>query len=480
MKRILRWLSLATIAAATLAYAEAPPTMVWDATYDSGNDDIAWDIAVDAEGSVYAAGTVDNRAIGNVVNLDWLVIKYNADGDTAWTRTWDSGTGDDETRSVVADGSGNVYASGWFDNGTNLDLRLAKYDTDGNLLWESTRDSGGDDYGNAVTVDDDGYVYLAGREGPGIWPDRFYYAKYDPQGGLVWEAFYDVENHAESAFGIAVDAEGCIYMHGAIFTGVPDDGYDLLTLKCDAEGDTVWSRTINTGKPDYAAHNTVAVDTWGNVYICGWFDNDSLVSTRDWFVVKYDEGGNIEWEKVIDTGYDDGAQGIAVDSDGFVYVTGPFQDETGWTNCITHKLDSDGQVVWESIYDIARGHGVAVDDSGFVYVSGHTYEGTDDDCLIIKYQQQQQVGVAEQPSASPLTLEVMGNPTTPTIRYSIPDGHPGMLMLYSVHGAMLETQALDPGRSHFVWSTCGTPSGVYFARLVAGESRLTARVVLAR
>lgn len=483
MKRVLFGLTLAAITSANFAYADDPPTIVWEATYDSGKPDIAWDIAVDPEGAVYAAGTVDN-GIGNAVDLDWLIIKLDSQGDTLWTRIWDSGTGDDETRSIVADNSGNVYASGWFNNETNLDLRLVKYDRNGNLLWEKTRDSGGDDWGHAVTVDDAGYVYLAGREGPGIWPDRFYYAKYDPQGGMVWEKFYDVEDYGESAFGIAVDAEGCIYMHGGIFTGVPGDGYDLLTLKCDAQGDTVWSRTINTGKPDHNAHNAVAVDSRGNVYVCGWFENDSTPSTVDWFAVKYDRDGNLEWNKIIDTGYDEGAQGVAVDSEDFVYITGPFGDETEYRDCHTHKLDPEGNVMWEAVIDRGwddAGHSIAVDDSGFVYVGAHTNNGTDDDCLIIKYTQQ--VVGADQPTPSPrlVTLEVMDNATTtPSLCYAIPAGHQGTLTFYSADGRKLESHLLDPAQSTFAWTARSASSGLYFARLVAAKAHATTRVLLIR
>ena len=196
----------------------------------------------------------------------------------------------------------------------------------------------------------------------------------------MWEKQYDL-NYAEGAFGIAVDAAGFVYMHGAIFTGEPGDGYDLLTLKCDANGDKIWSKPFNTGKRDYVAHNSIAVDNSGNIYICGWFESDSTPSTSDWFVIKYDGNGNIVWNKIIASGSDEAAFGITLDSEGFIYVTGVID------GYCTHKLDSDGNVIWETIPGTGTTFGVVVDDAGFVYITGDVNNGTDNDYLTIKYQQ---------------------------------------------------------------------------------------------
>lgn len=355
--------------------AECPTTIIWERIYDSGHDDIGWDVAVDSEGSVYVTGSVNNGS-----DLDWHIIKYDSNGNILWAKTWDSGNGDDESLSIEADQTGNVYVGGWFNNGLDLDIRLVKYDTSGNLIWQRTYDSGGDDWGYTVAVDNTGNVFLAGRQGYGTVTDCIYFVKYGPAGGMVWEKLYDLAATAEGAFGIVVDAAGFIYIHAEVFTGEPGDGYDLLTLKLGMLGNSIWSRIIDTGKADYTSQNPIAVDNAGNIYICGWHDNDLTPSTYDWFVIKYDAGGNIIWNKTFASNTDEAAFGITLDSEGYIYVIGRFDGSH------TQKLDPNGNLIWEASEN-GVAFGVVVDDAGFVYVTGNRGNSTDTDCLTIKYRQ---------------------------------------------------------------------------------------------
>jgi hypothetical protein len=279
----------------------------------------------------------------------------------------------------VGDNTGNVYVAGWYNNGTDDDMRLAKYDTKGNLVWERTYDSGGDDQGYSVAVDNTGNAYLAGRDNMESASDDVYCVKYGPGGNKIWEKQYDL-NYAEGGFGVAVDTAGLVYIHGVVFTGEPGDGYDLQTIKCDAAGDTIWSKYYNTGKPDYTSGNSIAVDNAGNIYICGWYDSDSTPSTHDWFAIKYDGNGNILWNKTIASGADEAAFGITLDSQGFIYVTGVIDGS------YTHKMDPDGNVMWE-VSEEGTTFGIAVDNAGFVYAVGNVINGVNSDYLTIKYQQ---------------------------------------------------------------------------------------------
>ena len=78
----------------------------------------------------------------------------------------------------------------------------------------------------------------------------------------------------------------------------------------------------------------------------------------------------------------DRAYAIAVDANGYVYVTGSAQLTGSFTeDYLTVKYDSLGNVVWTARYngngngtDVA--HDVAVDGSGNVYVTGEAWEGT--------------------------------------------------------------------------------------------------------
>jgi hypothetical protein len=68
-------------------------------------------IAADPAGNLYLAGYW--TAPGNATD-DYLTVKYSPDGTPVWTNRYDGRAGlDDIATSVAADGTGNIYVTGW-------------------------------------------------------------------------------------------------------------------------------------------------------------------------------------------------------------------------------------------------------------------------------------------------------------------------------------------------------------------------------
>ena len=134
------------------------------------------------------------------------------------------------------------------------------------------------------------------------------------------------------------------------------------------------------------------MDASGNVYVTG----GSSGGSTDYATIKYDSDGNQLWVARYDgpSGGTDGAEAIAVDESGNVYVTG-YSEGAGISNdypiisdYATIKYDSDGNQLWVARYDgpgggIDSARAIAVDESGNVYVTGYS-EGavTSDDYTI--------------------------------------------------------------------------------------------------
>ncbi len=87
--------------------------------------------------------------------------------------------------------------------------------------------------------------------------------------------------------------------------------------------------------------------------------------------------------------------GMAVDSDGNIFVIGPDSNQDSSTDYLTAKLDASGHVLWKAIYDEPGGHSqyattLALDAQGNCYVTGYSYSlkrtnDGDNDYLTIKY-----------------------------------------------------------------------------------------------
>jgi len=357
----------------------------WAARYNGPNvhgSDIANKVAMDSYGNVYVTGQSPSIGQGN----DYVTVKYNLAGAQVWVARYNRGTGNDFALDIAVDSAGNVYVTG----DSEGDFATIKYNSSGTETWIRTYDSGGNDYASAMAVDSAGNVYVTGRSN-----DDFVTIKYDSGGTEIWVRTHD-SGGIDYANNIAVDSAGSIYV-----TGSSND--DFVTINYDSAGTEQWIASYDGpgNGVDIAFGLTVK---YGYVYVTG----QSLGSgmNYDYATIKYDSAGTQQWVARYDgpvsgndipsLNYHNGnpADGIAVDSDGNVYVTG-YSLGSGFQEFATVKYrGSDGNQEWASRYSIGPGNlsnGALVlyespPGDVFVYVIGSCMRGqTDYDYTTVKY-----------------------------------------------------------------------------------------------
>ena len=203
----------------------------------------------------------------------------------------------------------------------------------------------------------------------------------------VWSRGYNgSDDRRDRIQSMIVDAEGNIYVTGnSTETGRSED---CTTIKYNSAGVRQWIKKYDANN-SYDGGLSAAVDASGNIYVTG-FSEDNTV---DYITIKYSAAGVEQWVKKYNgTGNsDDYAHSIAVDEDGYVYVTGNSRNASGNNDFVTIKYTSYGNAVWVKRYDGPENlndwaSSVAVDSSGNVYVAGHIKRSeTDFDYVIIKY-----------------------------------------------------------------------------------------------
>lgn len=99
----------------------------WIRTLDGGNGtDIAYGITTDSSDNIYITGIWDNGP-----DLDAFIVKYNSSGAIQWQRTLDGGNGNDYGYGVATDSSNNIYVTGRWHNGSDYDAFITKLPNDG-------------------------------------------------------------------------------------------------------------------------------------------------------------------------------------------------------------------------------------------------------------------------------------------------------------------------------------------------------------
>ncbi len=363
----------------------------WATTYDGPGDgsDAAYALALDSSGNVYVTGSA---YISNTTGNDFATVKYdNITGTQQWAQTY-SGPGNhtDTANAIAVDGSGNVYVSGTVDDtnsGTLSDYATLKYDANGNVAWTAVTDAAGSSSDTAVAIkaDSSGNFYVTGYNA-----SKFYTIKYAHNGAVLWKATYQAVGQTT---GLALDGNGNVYITGYAANvvgnsmGGSSTGNDYVTIKYDTNGVQQWAQFYNSTANLSDMAVAIAADSAGNVYVTGTSDNGN---STDYLTIKYDTTGAQKWTARYDGGSTDTAAALTVDGSGNVYVTGYSFNSATALDFATVKYDSSGTQKWVALYD--GGHGsdqafaIAVDGSGNVIVAGSVSgSATGYDFAVVKY-----------------------------------------------------------------------------------------------
>jgi len=241
-------------------------------------------IAPDAGGNCYVAGQRGE---------DFLTLKYDAAGNELWSAVFNgTANGVDTARALAVSGT-NLYVTGSSWNGSNLDFLTVKYSADGGVLWRAIYDATETDNAVAVALDPSGNVVVTGNSYGTINYDKYgsdyLVVKYSPAGARLWTARYDGFMNAEDyPSALASDDVGNIYVTGHSDFESPDSGTrQYATLKYAPDGRELW-RSWHVG-PQNDGSRSLAVDASGSVYITSLAV--SPFGGRDIAFIKYDALG---------------------------------------------------------------------------------------------------------------------------------------------------------------------------------------------
>lgn len=357
----------------------------WAARYNgpSNNYEIGLCVAVDASGNVYTAGTE------YVANYDFVLIKYDPDGNIIWIRKY-NGTGNDadNLRSMILDNSGNIILTGGsLGTGTGKDCVTIKYDPNGNMLWSQRYNGGLDDEGKKLASDNNGNIYVCGYKNRAANNPDYLILKYSPDGIVQWvQSYNSSSNNQDNTSDIKVDQYGNVFVTGSSYT-TPD--FDFLTIKYNSSGVYKWEKRFHGGSGDDFAFS-MAIDGDSNIYVTG--KGKGIGTNFDVVTINYSSNGVEKWQKHENGGSNsnDGGNAVALDASGNIIVAGTMSYLFSNEDMALIKYDPDGTRLWISTYS---GQGnrndrldfVSIDNKGNIYATGTSDSGSIGDLYSFRF-----------------------------------------------------------------------------------------------
>lgn len=289
------------------------------------------------------------------------------DPDVVWT-SYLGGGGFDEVRHSVVDEEGYIYTTGITSassgiallgaqmtyGGGNYDAFIAKYDSDGALIWCSYFGGPQSDFGNAIALDHVGNIILAGS--------------------------------TSSTSGIALNGLDNSYNGGT---------YDGFVAKFSATGVLIWSSYIGGNSEDLI--NSIAVNENDDVIAIGTTGSQGLSAASpyqsqygggisDIFIQFFESDGSLRWNSYFGGSGDEVAANILFTEDQRICFAGTTSSSNniplngyqmqyggGQSDGVLAQFDEEGYIIWSTYIggnNTDELHQIALNRFNQLYVSG--------------------------------------------------------------------------------------------------------------
>jgi hypothetical protein len=300
----------------------------WQKTLGGSNIDGIRCVQQTADGGYITTGytnSVDGDVTSNHGLNDLWVVKLDNSGNIQWQKTF-GGTNDDSGNSIQQTNDGGYIVTGHAqstdgditENQGQSDLWLIKLDATGNMQWQKTYGTIYFDYGFKVKQTADGNFIILGSYGISLAENTDYWIiKTDASGNIIWQNTFGGTNR-ESPYDLQITTDG-----GYIVTGftLSNDGDvsgnhgqgDLWLIKLNSSGALVWQKTFGGTLNEYA--ESIQQTSDGGYIMAGMAAsaNGDLTGnngSNDFWIIKTDASGNIEWQKNLGGSSLDNGRGI--------------------------------------------------------------------------------------------------------------------------------------------------------------------------
>jgi hypothetical protein len=369
--------------------------ILWEQSYGGKHAEFLYDALPTPDYGFLLAGSSisdsnGNKTDANKGDLDYWVWKMDEKGTPEWQKSF-GGNGVDLLQSVQLTSDGGFILAGTSSSDKSGDKKentkgkedfwILKLDAKGNEIWQrtiggsgqekllsiaQTRDGGyilgGTSSSNKAEPDEKGVEDKYGKTADSRGSLDYWVVKLDNKGEIKWQKTMGGKYVDELKSIQQTHDKGYIlggYSNSPISGDKTQDNFglnDYWIVKLDEDGKEQWQRTIGGDKDD----NLFALSqTKDGGFIVGGNSNSGATNTKsktnengtDFWVLKLDKTGTIEWQQIYNYGKKDILSSIVENPDGTFLIGGYAQseagkDKEGINDYIALKIKATGEEIW--------------------------------------------------------------------------------------------------------------------------------------
>jgi hypothetical protein len=391
MKKLINLLLF--ILSSNLIIAQIAPEIEWQNTIGGDMEDKLYSLQQTTDGGYILGGWSQSGISGdkteeNIGSYDYWVVKVNSVGIIEWQNTI-GGSNDDWLYSLQQTTDGGYILAGSSSSGISGDKNEArigikdywvvKLNASGAIEWQNTIGGSEDDEPFSIQqTTDDGYI-LGGKSKSGLSGDKtepslggydYWVVKINSSGAIEWQNTIGGEETDELR-AIQQTTDGGYILGGNSKSPVSGDkteakigDYDYWVVKINSSGAIEWQNTIGGDDADELQSIQQTSDEGyilgGNSY--SGISGDKIEANKgipnpDYWVVKLNSSGSIEWQNTIGGNGGDILQVVRQTLDGGYILAGYSDSEIsddkteaniGYGDYWVIKLKNTGAIQWQN------------------------------------------------------------------------------------------------------------------------------------
>lgn len=275
------------------------PTIEWQKTLEGNVPHSAEWILQTSDGGYILAANSNSNGLGNT---SCWVIKLNSIGEVSWKKSYGSSYAEDMTCFEQTSDGGYIFG-GYKPSEIGNTSWIVKVTSDGTVEWDKQIEFG--EIVNCIRESPDHGYILATESDKGDLKDTDI-VKLNSSGVVQWQKYYAASRN-NIIYSLKVTNDG-----GFVFAGIADldefnlgtlnirGDYDYWVLKADAQGEIQWQKSFGGSAADYA--RSISQSNDGGYIVAGLTrSNDFSVfpnpGGNSIWVLKLDSNGGVQWEK---------------------------------------------------------------------------------------------------------------------------------------------------------------------------------------